>query len=219
MESRLLPLKAGWRCFTDGWLLFKKEPVNFLIGVALWLGLEFAIAFIPIAGPMIDGLIFPVLYAGFLYVANKVEQNETVKIKDFFVGFMKLQLLVQLSLLGIFLVAFELLSVTVAASIGAIAVAVMVPLAVIMVSALIFSVPLVLFEEIKFNQALKSSVACCGKNFAVIFIMYFILLAFMIISAVTYGVALILIIPITFCALYLCYRQAFAENPGKGASA
>ncbi len=210
MESRSLPLNASWRSFTEGWLLFKKEPVKLLIGVAIWLVLEFVIAFIPIAGPMIDGFIFPMLYAGFLYVANKVEQDESVAITDFFYGFMNKQLFVQLSLLGATLVAFELISVAFAASLGTISVAVLVPMAVLMISALVFSVPMVLFEEVKFYEALKSSVSCCGQNFAVILVMYFILLAFMIISAITYGIGLILIIPLTFCALYLSYRKAFS---------
>ena len=212
MESNLLPLSVGWRCFSSGWFLLKKEPVKLLIGVALWLALEFAIAFIPVAGPMIDGFIFPMLYAGFLNVADKIEQEKPIQIIDFFIGFIDHRLLIQLSCLGGFLVGFEILSVTFATSLGAMAVAILVPLAILMVSSLIFSVPLVVFEDIKFNQALISSASCCGKNFAVILVMYFILLAFMVISAITFGLGLIVIIPVTFCALYICYKQAFSRD-------
>lgn len=215
MESRVIPLSIGWRCFSEAWLLLKKEPIKLIIGAVLWLAIEFGIAFIPIAGPMIDGFIFPMFYAGFLNVSRKVDIDEPIKVSDFFIGFVDYRLLLQLSCLGGFLVGFEILSVIFAESLGAISVAILLPLAVIMISALIFSVPLVLFEKIKFHQALKSSVACCGKNFAVIFVMYFILLAFMVVSAVTFGLGLIVIIPVTFCALYHCYSQAFVAKEAK----
>lgn len=212
MESNALPLSAGWRWFINGWELFKKSPVQFLIGTIIWLALELGIAFIPIAGPMIDGFIFPMLYAGFLNFASLVDSGKPAQIKDFFVPLLNPKLLIQFSFLGLIIVGFELLSVAFASSLGAIAVAIFLPMAVVMVSSLIFSVPLILFNDIKFHLALKSSIQSCGKNFAVMVVMYFILLGFMVISAISYGVGLLIIIPLTFCGLYLGYRQAFKNQ-------
>lgn len=211
MTPNLLPLRAGWRWFFDGWQLFKKKTINFLIGTAIWLALEFVIAFIPIAGPMIDGFIFPMFYAGFLYFVNEVYNDKPAQIKDFFIPLFKPTTFLQLAILGLIIVGFELLSTFAATSMGAIAVAILMPLAVIMVSSLIFSVPLMMFEGVQLPLALKSSVAACGKNFAVMLIMYFILLGFMVISVVSFGAGLLIIIPITFCALYLGYRQTFLK--------
>lgn len=212
MESNLLPLNAGWRWFLEGWKLLKKNPVQFLIGTALWLGLELVFIFIPVVGPMLDGFVFPIMYAGFLNFVSQVDKGNAQHIKDFFVPLFKPALLMQLSALGLIIVGFEILSVTFASSMGSIAVAVLLPLTVVMVSALIYSVPLMLFHQMKFHLALKSSVEACGKNFAVMIVMYFILLGFMIISALSFGVGLVIIIPLTFCALYLSYRQTFQQQ-------
>ncbi len=211
MEAKALPLSAGWRWFINGWKLFTKSPVMYLIGTVIWLVLELGIAFIPIAGPMIDGFIFPLLYAGFLSFSNKLEKGESAQIMDFFAPLLTPALLTKFSLLGLIIVGFELLTVTFAASLGAFSGIILLPLAVVMVSSLIFSVPLILFDDVKFHIALKSSIQACGKNFAVMVVMYFILLSFMVISAVSYGAGLLIIIPLTFCGLYLGYCQAFKK--------
>ena len=206
MEAKSLPLKAGWQWFFEGWNLLKNNYIKFLIGTAFWLATELGVAFIPVAGPYIDGFLFPLFYAGFLSFTHEINNDKSASIKHFITPALNPSLLVQFSLLGLVIVVFEVVSVTIATSMSA---AIILPLAVVMVSALIFSVPLILFNEIKFQDALISSVQCCGKNFAVIVIMYFILMALMIISAVTYGIALIAIIPLTFCALYTGYCQSY----------
>lgn len=211
MESHLLPLKAGWRWFFEGWKLIKKSPVLFLIGTGIWLGLELVLGFIPVAGPMLDGFVFPIMYAGFLSFVSHVDKGAAQSIKDFFVPFFKPALLMQLAVLGLIIAGFEILTLTFARTMGSIAVAVLVPLTVIMVSALIFSVPLMLFHQEKFHLALRSSVEACAKNFAVMIVMYFILMGFMVISAITFGIGLVIIIPLTFCGLYLGYRQTFQK--------
>ncbi len=212
MNAKLLPLKAGWQCFFDGWALFKAHYIKFIIGTAIWLAIELVIAFIPVAGPMIDGFLFPLFYAGFLNFAFEASHEKDPKIMSFFKPITELKLLLQFSLLGMVIVGFELLAISIS---SVMSFSVLLPLALVMVSALIFSVPLILFDQILFHQALKLSVETCGKNFVVLIVIYFVLMGLMILSALTFGVVLIAVIPVVFCALYIIYTLAFQIDKGE----
>ena len=141
MTNKDLSMLAGWLWFIEGWKLFKKSPLPLILGAVIWGALEFAIAFIPIAGVVIDGLIFPMLYAGFLFVAREIDEGRKPSLKFFFVAFMDKSKFLLLLMLGIVMVLFEAISVAVGMFFGPIAIVILVPFALILVSMLVFSVP------------------------------------------------------------------------------
>ncbi len=208
MESKMLPLKTAWQCFFEGWDLFKNNYIKLLIATALIAGIELGIAFIPIIGPMLDGFLFPLFYAGFLSLAHAITQDQSAHFKHFFRPMLDYTMLLKFVFLGLVIVGFEVFSVTISSFMSS---ALLLPVAVVMISAFIFSVPLTLFNNEKFHLALIASVRCCGSNFAVILIIYFILMGFMIISAATFGVGLIVIIPLVLSSLYRLFLKAFPQ--------
>lgn len=203
-------MRAGWLWFIEGWKLFKKSPLPLILGAVIWGALEFAIAFIPVAGVVIDGLIFPMLYAGFLFVAREIDEGRKPSLKFFFVAFMDKSKFLLLLMLGIVMVLFEAISVAVGMFFGPIAIVILVPFALILVSMLVFSVPLVTFDKASFIEALKSSYHSCGENISAIIMAYFALFGLIVISVLTFGVALVVTIPIIFCSFYKGYKEIYS---------
>ncbi len=202
-------MRSGWLWFVEGWKLFKKSPLPLILGALIWGVLELGIAFIPVVGVVIDGLIFPMLYAGFLYIAREIDEGRKPSFKFFFVAFMDKSKFALLFMLGIVIVLFEAISVVAALFFGPIAIVILVPFVLILVSMLLFSVPLVTFNKSSFIEALKSSYHSCGENISAIIMAYFALFGLMVLSVLTFGVALLVTIPIIFCSFYKGYKEIY----------
>lgn len=209
MTYKDLSMRSGWLWFFEGWKLFKKSPLLLIFGALIWGVMELIIAFIPVIGVVIDGLIFPMLYAGFLFNAREIDEGRKPLLKFFFVAFTDKAKFALLFMLGIVIVLFEAISVAVGLFFGPIAVVILVPFALILVSMLLFSVPLVTFNQANFIEALKSSYYSCGENISAIIMAYFVLFGLMVLSVITFGVALLAIIPIIFCSFYKGYKEIY----------
>ena len=209
MKKKDLPMRSGWLWFIEGWKLFKKSPLLLILGALIWGGMELIFAFIPVVGVVIDGLIFPMFYAGFLFNAREIEEGRTPALKHFFMAFTDKTKFALLFRLGIVIVLFEVVTVAVGMSFGPIAVVILVPFVLIFISALLFSVPLVTFNRAKFFEALKSSYHSCGDNISAILMAYIVLFGLMVLSVITFGIALLVIIPIIFCSFYKGYKEVY----------
>lgn len=166
-------MKQGYLWFVDGWHIFKQQPVLFILGSAVWIGLEVALAFIPVAGEVIEGLLFPVMYAGFLSVIHEIDSRQKSCFRHFFQGFTDISKLKNLLLLGSMMVFLELLEVTLTMILGPLGALVLAaPLGILILSSLLYSVPLVFFADSKPIEAIKSSYNSCGQNISALISFY-----------------------------------------------
>ncbi|MGR9046923.1 MAG: hypothetical protein ACU83N_16705 [Gammaproteobacteria bacterium] len=210
MNDNGFSMKQGLQWFVEGWKLFTQSPLLMIIGAVLWTLLEVVLAFIPVLGEVLDGLLFPVLYAGFLYGIREVDEQRKLEIKHFFRGFQDISKLKGLLLLGLLMVFFEATEAGLALILGPFAALVIAaPLGILVFSGLLYSVPLVIFTETKPVEAVKSSYNNCGQHISAMISVYLMILAFAVVLVVTFGVALLVILPVTFCALYRSYQAIY----------
>ena len=211
MKETGYTMKDGRQWFVDGWKLFTKSWLLLILGAVIWVLIEVGLALIPVAGEIIDGLFFPVLYGGFLFGIREVDQQRELKISHFFQGFIDQSKLKPLLTLGLLMVFFEITEAGLAVILGPFTALVLAaPLGILVISALLFSVPLVMFNDVKPVDAIKSSYHSCGRHISAMITIYLFLIAFAVLSIVTLGLAMLVIIPVTFCALYLSYKAIYA---------
>ena len=203
-------MKKGLDWFVYGWQQFKKSPVVFVIGAVIWVGVEVGFAFIPFAGEIIDGLLFPFLYAGFLYAADDLEEKGKVSFMSFFKGFSDFSKIPKLFIMGIPMVMFEVIEFLVLTTVGPFIASLMAaPLMIMVLCGLLYAVPLVIFKNYGVLEAIKSSYSICGKNVSPLITAFLMMLGFSIVGVISFGVAFAVIIPVTFCAFYKSQRELY----------
>ena len=205
-------MTKGLDWFVYGWHQFKKSPIIFVLGAAVWVGVEVGFAFIPFAGEIIDGLLFPFLYAGFLYAANDLEENGKVSFLSFFKGFSDFSKIPTLLIMGLPVVMFEVIEFLVLSTVGPlIALLMAAPLLVMVLCGLLYAVPLVIFKNYGLLEAIKSSYSICGKNVSPLITIFLMMLVFSIVGVISFGVAFVVILPVTFCAFYESQRCLYKD--------
>ncbi|WP_404358403.1 hypothetical protein [Methylotuvimicrobium sp. KM1] len=210
MEDTGYTMKDGRHWFVDGWKLFTKSPLMLILGTVIWILLEVLLALLPVIGEILDALIFPVMYGGFLYAIREVDEQRKMKISHFFQGFIDSAKLKPLLILGLLMVFFEIIEAGLIVTLGPFTALILAaPLGLLVISALLYSVPQVMFSDSKPVDAIKSSYYNCGRHISAMITVYLFLILFALLSVVTIGLAMILIIPVTFCALYISYKAIY----------
>jgi uncharacterized membrane protein len=185
---------------SGGWELFRKNPGPFILyGLLAGLILIF-LGFIPIAGAVATYLISPALYAGVYLGARTVDQKGEAELNDFFKGFDHIVQLFLYSLIsGIFITIGTLLLV-----LPGIWIAVAVTL----------SMPLIVFTKADFWESIKLSVKLVNKNWFHFLALWVVLILINFLGALFLGIGLLVTIPLTFCVIYVAYRDivGFAEG-------
>ena len=205
-------LKTGLAWFKYGWEQFKKSPILFVIGAVVWVGIEVGLAFLPPVGEIIDGLLFPFMYAGFLFAANDLEEKGKISFLSFFKGFSNTSKIPQLMLMGIPMVIFEVVEFLVLETVGPlIALLMAAPLMVMVLCGLLYAVPLVIFKDYSTLEAIKSSYSICGKNVSPLITVFLMMLVCSLAGVISFGVGFAVIIPVTFIAFYKSQRELYKD--------
>ncbi|MDT8407891.1 MAG: hypothetical protein RQ715_11650 [Methylococcales bacterium] len=183
-----------------------------MLGGFIWLLIEAVLIFIPVIGEIIDGLLLPVAYTGFVLAAQVIEQDEKPNIKTLFLGITKPELLLPVLSLGVSIVLYEVLALLLIMVIGPIGVALFaLPMGVILFAALVFAVPAVALDGYSAWAALKLSFTKAGENVSALLMVYLVFLGFMVLSVISFGIALIAILPLICCSFYVGYRAVMAN--------
>ncbi len=202
-----LTLRDGWLWFVGGWRIFKKQPWLMMLGALAWLLIEAVFVLLPVAGELIDGLLLPAAYAGFVHAADRVERGEGIDFKTFFYGITQAGMRNSLLVLGLCVVLYEIMGLLFTMLVGPIGVALFAfPMGVILMAALIFAVPAVVLESLPATQALRMSFNYSGGNISALIMVYFILFMLVVASIVTVGIGLLFVFPLTCCSLYVGYQ-------------
>ena len=86
-EPQAVSAGRGLKWLTEGWALFKKEPLIFIAMSVISLIGIFIINLIPLLGSLATVLFWPALAAGFFLAFKHAQQNQTVSINDLFEPF------------------------------------------------------------------------------------------------------------------------------------
>ena len=229
-EPRVVIGDRGAAWLTEAWDAFKAAPVSWLLlciaGAALW----FVINLIPLIN-IANGLLQPVWGAGLLLAVHAQRNGGKVKLAHLFAGFgPKLGRLV---LSGV--VAGGIMLVIVGITVGPLAVQLLqapdpqalllgqdmnslllrglvaMALTIPVYGAVWFAPALIVFGNMGVQQSLLLSMQACLKNVWPFLIYSLCLTVLGILTVFTFGLALLVIIPMFYISVYLSFRDIFID--------
>lgn len=242
MEAVKVPAIHGWLWLKQGYVLFRKSPLLWMVLVAIGVVGLFGIATIPVIGDPLSTLLFPVLLAGYMFGCRALEQDEELELAHLFAGFQKnAQQLITLG--GINLVGQLLIFGVMMLTGGAAVVSIIMsgkpvedPTVVmqafagagfsLMIGALLFSLlvmamqfapMLVIFEKMAPVPAMKASLQAFMRNFLPLTVYGLMLLPFAIVATLPMMLGWLLLLPVIVTSMYATYSDLFP--PGKEQSA
>lgn len=234
MAWRSVPAAQGWAWIAQGWGLFMRNPLVWvLIGVVFTL-IFIALHFLPVVGPLAAVVLTPVFAGGAMLGCRAIERGEPLSFDHLFAGFRE-RVGALLGVGGLYLGAmivialvvglttggrlFELMSGeidpgAIAGAAGTLALAMLIMLALLVpvFMALWFAPCLVLFRE-------RGAVAAMGESFVaslantVPFLLYgLILLALSIVASIPAGLGWLVLGPVMAASIYTAYRDIFGSD-------
>jgi len=84
---KAMPISAGWTWLVEGFSLFTKSPLIWIIICIIGFAINLVSQFIPIVGPIAISLLYAVFFAGFLYGCAALDNNESLEVGHLFAGF------------------------------------------------------------------------------------------------------------------------------------
>lgn len=138
------------------------------------------------------GLVLFPLYAGLIYIFNKLNFNETVEISDLFIGYK--QNTVQLIVLGFLTSVIMLISIMLC----------VIPF--FFVAPLLFiSLPIVFFENVSAMDGIKKSFNIVKNNYGAIWVVAVLAALISIAGIILCGVGILVTFPFAYAAIYSTY--------------
>jgi uncharacterized membrane protein len=233
----------GVRWISEGWSLFLVRPGFWVLAAFLQTLLIMLVLLVPVLGQVGAHLLIPILSAGLMVVAQRVQFNEPVTVAEAFTGFREhapavvnvgvwymlgWMLIVALGLLlggGAALsgmavgmeTQYEWLGMVI--SVFGIILAVVISL--LLVLPLVMSVwlapSLAVFHDVPAMQAMKHSFVASWRNLPAFIVSFFLVALMLFLSTLTLGLALLVVIPVMAGATYSAYQDLF-ELPQRTSS-
>ena len=231
----------GVRWISEGWSLFLARPGFWVLVALLQTLLIMLVLLVPLLGQVGAHLLMPILSAGLMVVAQRIQYDEPVTVAEAFTGFREhapavvnvgvwymlgWMLIVALGLLlggGAALSGmavgmethYEWLGTVI--SVFGILLAIVVSL--LLVLPLVMSVwlapPLAVFHDIPAMQAMKHSFVASLRSLPAFVVAFFLVTLMLFLTSLTLGLALLVVIPVMAGATYAAYRDLF-ELPQRG---
>ena len=82
-----LPISSGWTWLAEGFSLFTKSPLIWIIMCVIGFVINLIGQFVPIIGPLAMSLLYAVFFAGFLYGCAALDNDESLEVGHLFAGF------------------------------------------------------------------------------------------------------------------------------------
>jgi hypothetical protein len=234
-DGRGVPAGNGWQWIADAWAFTAEQRWTF-IGIFLLLVLiQIAANFIPLIGALAVSLFSPVLLGGFLLGCDAVRRGEAIEVGHLFAGFQRHS--GKLVGLGAISIAFGLVAGVVFILIvgtsflpmmlgGAepapeqvldmllpmlLAVLVIMALSIPLTMAMLFAVPLIVFNDADIGSALKTSFGACLKNILPFLVWSVAIFILAIVASIPMFLGWLLLGPVLMVSLYLAYRDIFHD--------
>lgn len=237
MTPRTVNAGNGWTWITDGFGLFLKNPVMWVVLIVLLIVGAMIIAIIPFLGGIALSLVWPVLIAGLLLGCRALDGGQPLELPHLWAGFHSGDRLSQLVIVGVaYLIATVVVMGVVFAAVGVpllqgmkagsaanagtmvsmagtfltgllIALALLVPV----MMAMWFAPALIIFDKLDAVAAMKQSFAACLRNIVPFLLYGVIALVLNIVAAIPFGLGYLVLVPVLVCSLYAGYKDIFAD--------
>jgi uncharacterized membrane protein len=237
LPGRGLPAGAGWDWIPEGWSLFTKAPLMWILSLLVVFVVMVIVAFVPILGQIAIQLAQPLIVAGYMVACRELEKGGEFEIEHLTAGFSKrfgplaivallffagqlIVLLVCVAFVGMGMIGAlaagdpENAAHMLWASAGSMMLGVLVALALMvpLVAAYWFAPALVMMHNMKPVAALKESFFACFRNF-VPFLVYGIVMTIgAFVAIIPFGLGMLVWVPLAIASTYVAYRQIFTED-------
>jgi len=236
MNISTAPAGRGVEWISEGFGLFRLNPLIWIVNFLIFLGILMVLSMIPLFGTIGSLLIQPVLVGGLMLGCRALEEGQEFTIEHLFDGFK--QNTQPLIMLGVFtalayFVVAVIIFIVIAASVGLsalssladqqslalggamlgfllsglIGLALMVPIAM----ATWFAPALVMFDNLPPLEALKTSFIACLRNMVPFLVYGIVILVLGIVAMIPAGLGLLVLGPTLIASVYTAYREIF--NP------
>ena len=233
MEIHQLSAKYGWYWIANGFHMFRKAPMIWVLVCFTLLLIAMTLALIPILGQFVFTLISPVFLAGIMIGCREQEQGRQLEMVHLFIAF-KTNVASLVTVGGIYLIG-QVLIIGLVMIIGGSQmtdmllygkrvdenelITVMDNMLTASLVALLLSIPLmmaawfspllVVFHNLQPIPAMKKSFFACLKNIIPFQLYGLLLIIFTIFALMPYGVGLVILIPTIFASIYVSYKNIF----------
>ncbi|HET7729633.1 MAG TPA: BPSS1780 family membrane protein [Usitatibacter sp.] len=238
----VLPGKAespgdGWTWIAQGWTLFARAPLMWVIAMVILFVVMIAINLVPLLGALAFQVVQVVFVGGLMAACRSLETGGDFDLEHLFAGFKKrfiplavvgvLMLLgmlaimvvwglfVGFSVLGAFLTGDpEAVMSTVMASMGMILLGTLVVLGLLvpLMAAYWFAPALVMMHGMKPLAAMKASFFACFRNFVPFIVYGLVMLVALIVAMIPFGLGMLVWLPLAITSTYVAYRRIFTEE-------
>ena len=240
----VLPGKAesagdGWTWIAQGWALFARAPLMWVISMVIVFVVMIALSLVPIIGTLAFQVLQAVIAGGFVVACRSLEQGDDFDLEHLFAGFRRrflplaivglLLLLgwiaiilvfgafVGFSILGAFLTGDpEAMMASMMASVGVIMIGTLVAvgLSVPLMAAYWFAPALVMMHDMKPVEAMKASFFACFRNFVPFIVYGLVMFVALIVAMIPFGLGMLVWVPLAITSTYVAYRRIFTEEEG-----
>lgn len=222
----------GW--LGTGWRLFVLSKAMWILLTVAYLVLAIVLNMIPLIGPLVYALIAPALYGGLILGAHALSGGRNLRFWHLFEGLSDVRYRMPLIALGALLLLAQMLIVLVAMSVAVgggmaalglggeggagaqlltggmlLVLLVAIVLGLLLLAAFIYSAPLVIFAREGALDALALSVKACFSNIVPMLVVGVVYLIIAIIAVIPFGLGLLILLPVTFGAIYASYVSLF----------
>lgn len=237
LPGRTLRAGAGADWIADGWRLFRRAKLMWIVFVVLFFLLSLAVSMVPVVGGLAGALLSPLILGGIMLGARSLEQGGDLELEHFLAGFRRrttsllavglIYLLGQLVLVLIFagFVGFSVLGVVLSGDTAALAdldmgesllgiligALVVTALAMPLFAAFWFAPALVMLHGLPAVSAMKESLFACLRNWLAMLVYGILASILLVLAVIPLLLGLIVWAPLMLATVYTGYRSVFTE--------
>jgi uncharacterized membrane protein len=217
----------------EGWKLFARAPLMWIVGLILVLLVMMALGFIPILGNIAFQLMQPVIAGGFVVACRSLEKGGEFELEHLLTGFSRrlwpllivglLFLLAWAAIIGVVVLVVGLAWFTTGDPSAAVEAMSQQPLTVLLLALVVlalglpimaaywFAPALVMMHDMKPMAAMKESFFACFRNLVPFMLYSIVMLVGFFLAVIPFGLGLLVFVPVFIASTYVAYRQIFTE--------
>ena len=237
VEPRGESAGAGVNWIGEGWKLFARAPLMWVVSILILFVLAVVANFIPIIGGLAFQMLQPVFAAGFVIACRSLETGGEFELEHVFAGFKRnfgnllvvglILLAGFIALLLVFAVfaGFGLITAFMAGDPSnylpaimasgmsiALGTLVMLFLMVPLTMAYWFAPALVVMHDMAPVAAMKQSFRGCLRNIVPFIVYGFVMMVLCVVALIPFGLGLLVWVPLLIASTYVAYRRIFTEG-------
>ena len=237
MPGRRVDAGRGASWIAEGWKLFTRAPLMWIISIVVLFIVALVMNFIPILGGIVFQVLQIVFWAGFIAACRSLEKGGEFEIEHLLAGFrrhfgplvvvsiifMVLGLVIAMVYFGA--IGFSVMGAALSGDAEAVQRALLDSIGLAIVGALIaFAIAVPIFAAMWFApalifmhgvgpiEALKASLGASLRNFVPFLVYGIVMLVLAIVAMIPFGLGMLVYVPLTIASAYASYRDVFTEE-------